>query len=327
MLNFCTLFNSVYLSRGLAMYESLSRSCTDFHLYIFAFDDECYNFFISKQFDYITVISLQQFENKRLLSIKEKRTPGEYCWTCTPFVIKYVLDHFKVESCTYVDADLYFFSSPQILIDEVGDSSVLITEHRYTPKYDQTSTSGKYCVQFVFFRNDVRGRTVLEWWANACWDWCYAKFEDGKFGDQKYLDDWCTRFEGVHELRHLGGGVAPWNMQQYSFFKRNGQILGKEIATSKCFELVFVHFHAVAFLGSYKFSFATYYKRKGKGTYKCVFPSYIYEIVRLRKKYGVERYEKYIKERKHNRPSSAEKLCNSFVFIRSLIYFLFHFFC
>ena len=69
----------------------------------------------------VTVISLREFEDQKLLIAKENRSSGEYCWTCTPSTVLYVLDHYDVDSCTYIDADLYFFSSPQILIDEVGD--------------------------------------------------------------------------------------------------------------------------------------------------------------------------------------------------------------
>ena len=84
---------------------------------------------------------------------------------------------------------------------------------------------------------------VLNWWRNACLDWCYAKAEDGKFGDQKYLDDWASRFEGVHELQHLGGGIAPWNVQQYIFKCEDSKIIGTEITTGKKFEVIFYHFH------------------------------------------------------------------------------------
>jgi hypothetical protein len=194
-----------------------------------------------------TVISLPEFEDEELLKVKKDRTPVEYCWTCTPSVIKFCIENYSLDSCTYLDADLYFWSDPRILIEEMGNKSVLITPHRYTPKYDQTKRSGKYCVQFMTFKNDECGMHVLNWWRNACLDWCYARVEDGKFGDQKYLDDWLERFNCVHELRHLGGGVAPWNVQQYSFIYKEGKLIGTELASGVNFELIFYHFHYVRF--------------------------------------------------------------------------------
>ncbi|MGZ4118999.1 MAG: hypothetical protein ACXVPY_16035, partial [Bacteroidia bacterium] len=118
---------------------------------------------------------------------------------------------------------------------------------RYTKEYDQSATSGKYCVQFVTFKNDEKGLAVLKWWRNACIDWCYDRMEDGKFGDQKYLDDWTTRFDCVHELQHLGGGIAPWNVQQYIFNSVNGKLTGTEIKSGKQFNVIFYHFHAAKF--------------------------------------------------------------------------------
>ena len=72
MMTFCTLFDSTYMSRGMAMYRSLCRQCNNFHLYIFAFDDYCYNFFSSNDFEHVTVISLQEFEDQRLLVAKKE---------------------------------------------------------------------------------------------------------------------------------------------------------------------------------------------------------------------------------------------------------------
>lgn len=248
MLNFCTLFNSHYLIYGLSLYESLTKNCPSFHLYIYAFDKSSYDYFYQKQLPNITVIKLENFEDEALLNIKNSRTFGEYCWTCTPSVIRHAIHTFGLEACTYVDADLYFFSSPQPLFEEMGDRSVLITEHRYSPKYDQSAASGIYCVQFMVFRNTDQGMAVLEWWRNACIDWCYNRFEDGKFGDQKYLDDWLERFDTVHSLEHLGGGVAPWNVQQYTFASKNSKVYGVEKKTGKEFELIFYHFHDLKFL-------------------------------------------------------------------------------
>ena len=230
MHNYCTLFDSNYLTRGLAMYESLKKYSDIFHLYMFAFDDKSYNLLKKLNLEFATIISLKELEDKELLKIKDSRSAGEYCWTCTPSTIKYCIENYNLDACTYLDADLYFFSNPAALIEEMGEKSVLITEHRYTAQYEQSDTSGVYCVQFMTFKNDENGIKALNWWRESCNEWCYARFEDGKFGDQKYLDDWTTRFDGIHVLQNLGGGVAPWNVQQYNLLSDN-------------FHLIFYHFH------------------------------------------------------------------------------------
>ncbi len=241
----CTLFDSNYLSRGLACYESLVDSCKKFHLYVFAFDELSFRILTDLNLDSVTVIPLKDFESKELLSVKPLRTRGEYCWTCTPFTIDHVLINYGHDHCTYIDADLFYYKDPQILLNQMGENSVLITPHYYTPKYDQSRTSGVFCVQHVVFKNDSRGLIVLDWWKAACMDWCYAHFEDGKFGDQKYLDTWPTKFEGIYVSENIGEGVAPWNIQQWKKTQQDN--------------IIFYHYHAlslhpwIAFLGFYEF--------------------------------------------------------------------------
>lgn len=230
------------------MYQSLEKTGIDFHLYIFAFDDASLKILKQLNFKHATIVSLREFENEQLLAVKPTRSKAEYCWTCTSSTILHVLTHFNVDNCTYIDADLFFYSSPEVLINEMGDNSVLITEHRYTPKYDRSAIAGTYCVQFITFKKNEAGLTALNWWVNACLTWCFDRYEDGKFGDQKYLDDWTTRFRGVHVLQHLGGGLAPWNIQQYNILKsKDSQIELIENSTNKKFNAVFYHYHYVRF--------------------------------------------------------------------------------
>ncbi|MDF3819119.1 hypothetical protein P3G55_04380 [Leptospira sp. 96542] len=228
------------------MVKSLLNEDKNAFIYIFAFDDECFKSLMQLSLPRVKVISLGDFENERLISIKTSRTAGEYCWTCTPWIMKYSIENFALDHCIYVDADLYFFSNPQPLIDELGLSSVLLTEHRYSPKYDQTKTSGRFCVQFLIIKNNDDGMSALNWWAERCIEWCYARTENGKFGDQMYLDDWETRFSSVHVLKHLGGGVAPWNLEKYNLKSNEGNnFIFEDSETGILFSAIFYHFHEV----------------------------------------------------------------------------------
>ena len=236
MMNFCTLFDSYYLPKGLILYNSLCEVCDDFHLYVFAFDDQCYQTLVDLQLQYMTVVSLKEFETEKLLEVKPTRTRAEYCWTCGPSTIWYSIHHFCLEHCTYLDADLMFFNSPKIAFDEIEkeNASIALTKHFCNSE----NLAGQFCVQFVYFKNDENGIQALKWWKDSCIDWCYARYENGKFGDQKYLDYFPSKFANVHILKHRGVGIAPWNMNLYTYPDTDTlQYDGQK------YPIVFFHYH------------------------------------------------------------------------------------
>jgi hypothetical protein len=222
------------------MYRSLLRHEQNFHLWIICFDDLAYEILDKLILEKVSLVSLAQFEDSELLQVKLQRTWQEYCWTCTPSTLLYVLNtQPNVDVITYLDADLMFFSSPEPIFLEAGEASILLTEHRYSPGFDLSKNSGIYNVQFMMFRRDSQGLTALCWWRDRCIEWCFARIEDNKFGDQKYLDDWTERYQGVHVLQHLGAGLAPWNALQYSLKNKEESVYVEQDP------LIFYHFHAL----------------------------------------------------------------------------------
>jgi len=87
------------------------------------------------------------------------------------------------------------------------------------------------------------GLECLHWWRSRCLEWCYDRAEDGRFADQKYLDDWPTRFPGVVVLQHKGAGLAPWNVANYCLRLDKGQVM----VDSQ--HLVFFHFQGLKQIG------------------------------------------------------------------------------
>ena len=194
--DFCTLFDKNYLFKGLALHESLRRHVEDFTLWILCMDDTAFDVLERLDLPDVKLLSLAQFEDEDLLAAKETRTQVEYCWTCTPSLPLYLLEHEPgLESISYLDADLFFSDDPAPVFQELGEGSIGIVGHRYGPKWEALAEdSGIYNVGFMVFRNDKRALTCLSWWRDRCIEWCYHRVEDGKMGDQKYLDDWPARF-------------------------------------------------------------------------------------------------------------------------------------
>ena len=214
MENFVTLFDSLFLPQGLALFESLHQHVDSFTLWILCLDSSVEKKLAELNLSNVRVLILAELETPDLLRIKSQRSKAEYCWTLTPWSIYWVFESDSdVERVTYLDADLFFVSSPVGIFDEFSASgkSVLITEHGFSPECDQTLTAGRYCVQFVTFVRG-RGQTVLDWWLHQCMKWCFNRYENGLFGDQRYLEQFEQLFPGTVFCSGPDSRFqAPWN--------------------------------------------------------------------------------------------------------------------
>ena len=242
--HFVTLFDSFFLPQGLALHSSMECHIKKFTLWVLCMDDEVYNSLTKLDLPNIKLLRLSELETPELLAVKPTRSIGEYCWTLTPFSPKFVFDaDLNVSRVTYLDADMWFRKNPIEIFREFEDSGkdVLITDHSYAPEYDLSAVSGQYCVQFMTFKREG-GEVVRKWWEMRCIEWCYASLEDGKFGDQKYLDDWPERFEKqVHVLQNKEWMLAPWNALRFPY--------GNSIL---------YHFHGLRLLKNKKVNLARY---------------------------------------------------------------------
>jgi hypothetical protein len=234
MEHFVTLFDSLFLPQGLALHLSMERHVKEYTLWILCVDDDAHAALAKLQLPNVRLLQLSSLETEDLLRVKPTRSKGEYCWTLTPFSPRFVFEaDINVKRVTYLDADFWFRKHPKPIFDEFDASGkhVLITDHAYAPEYDQSAKSGQYCVQFMIFTRQG-GEVVRKWWEDRCIEWCFNRFEAGKFGDQKYLDCWPIIFSSnVHVLNNFSAILAPWNVTAIPY--------GRAIA---------VHFHGLRIL-------------------------------------------------------------------------------
>lgn len=285
-MNFCTLFDSYYLHKGIALYLSLERVTSDFHLYVMAFDKNSYEKLKSFGFSKMTVELLDDFETPELKAVKPTRNKAEYCWTAGPSVIYHFLTTYGLEKITYLDSDLFFLSDPRIIEEEAGNSSVVITEQGISE--ESAERYGRYCVQYLTFKNDENGLGALKWWRDACIDWCFQIMEPTRYADQKYLDEFPKRWNSIYVLKNQGAGIAPWNMTKYLYSERSLTYQGMT------WPLVFFHMHGVMITVKNRVLIAeSVHHALNKDVIRLFYEPYAALMADLSKKYLGQDVEKY----------------------------------
>ena len=248
MKTFCTLADSNFTTRILALKKSLYKHNPGCKLHLLCLDDKIYDS-LSK-YDIVCHKLEDLLQNDILLQRCRDNKPSresllntnndipkakylQFIWSLSAYFSWWCLENLDIPDITFVDGDIYFYSGFDLLEESVKDASVGIVEHRcpYTP------VNGKYNVGFVYFKNDLDGYKCSTWWKN-CLLLPTNEFQEthGMCGDQKYLELFEELFNNVKIIDENFGHLAPWNFLHHSY--HNDQIIWK----GKRQNLLYCHF-------------------------------------------------------------------------------------
>lgn len=256
--HFTTVVSSHYLYKFLAMQDSLGKHCKNYHLFALCTDTTAYNILTRLPLTNITIIPVEKLENHELLQAKQNRSYHEYCWTLKPYFLCHVMQAYKdTQYFAHLDADLYFFSEPEQIINENPSASLFLTDHNNSEKFLFTyETSGRYNTGFVCCKNDPIANSAVQWWKEKCLERCpiVANPAEGVYGDQKYVEKWTQLFPNVHVVASKGANVAQWNIQGYKVSNRGSRLYVNED------RLIFYHFSGLSILSRNEYNLATFYR-------------------------------------------------------------------
>ncbi|MFZ5966003.1 MAG: glycosyltransferase [Bacillota bacterium] len=227
-INFCTILTKYRLYQAVVMCRSLSYniSSQDYKIYILCLDDTCYNILSNLNLSNVMLTHIHEIENEILHYKKIERGINEYCWTLKPVYIEYLFSRNpSVERVTYLDADICFFGDPMQIFEQVQNSSILLSKHDFPKNYGFIANQcGKYNSGVISFKRDSNSLMCISWWKEKCLEWCHDRAENGKFGDQKYLDMIPQMFSGAMDIKTPGVNIAPWNQVKYTFAIRDHHV-------------------------------------------------------------------------------------------------------
>ena len=227
------------------------------------------------------VLRIENLADADFIVAKSTRSHEEFCWTCAPVLSHFMLKRIPAgDFAAYVDADLYFYADPEVLIAEMGnDKNILIHPHRFSP--DRTAweaTAGMFNVGFVGFRISDEAMACTARWRQQVLDLCIKDPEKGLCGDQGYLNEWPLLYPGLRIMQNIGGGTAPWNVGAYRVAGTSDRPTVNEQP------IVFFHFHQLRIVdcNSHRFWGALYaigYQFHAD-VFRCIYRKYVKKLQR-----------------------------------------------
>lgn len=223
---YCTVLNAPFIPRAVTLQKSIRRHCPGAQFLYYCVDDATAAELQALALENARIVAPAAYETDELRRLKATLKVNEYCWTCKPVVLRHALQtDAPPDWAVWLDADMLVFGDLDAALVGVGDANIALTPHDFSlPEFKQHEpVVGKFNAGFVAFRNSVEGRAALDWWLARCLEGCPAVPADGRYADQKYLDEIPLRFSGASAL-HAGVNAAPWNIFGKVLESRDGRV-------------------------------------------------------------------------------------------------------
>ena len=98
-----------------------------------------------------------------LKSIKEDAY-RYFCWILSAYFAEKLLDENNFRSITYIDSDIYFYETIDVLFNQFSDKDIGVFRHRMFPLNPYTyRVEGLLNLGIIHLKNTVIGREALNW--------------------------------------------------------------------------------------------------------------------------------------------------------------------
>lgn len=240
---YCTIFDVKHLSRALTLYQSLiDHNKTALFAFI-CIDKKSLDLLNKLKLERALIFSDDDFLTPELELARNTRSRGEYCWTCKPLALKFLVNAIlHMDWFVYLDADTMFFSDPDSILP-LENYHYVITPHRFSRDFHCFKVLvGDFNAGYFAVRASDMGIAVIDWWAEQCLNSCSVLPSDDTFADQKYLNTMPYKFPCGLSSPPISLNLGPWNVGDCNIERFEKDILVNE------FTLVLYHFQGLRIL-------------------------------------------------------------------------------
>ncbi len=246
----CTIITKSHLHFVKALHQSIKRFIDGIQMHVLVADgcDQKLDSLPNIHFYNISTIK-EAAIGKKIYDKYYHESMDRFRWSCKSVFMIYLLNN-RVDKLLYLDSDLFFFSDPSFLFEELSRNHILLSPHFRTSDpaidyhdYGRNNTHGLFNGGFIGSNKD--GIPALKWWSEVCGNVCEKRTKKGYYVDQSHLNLMPILFENVGIIKNRGCNVASWNRNTCERSK-----IGGKLFLSGEYELVFIHFTADTIKGA-----------------------------------------------------------------------------